>query len=370
MNSRAGSLTGQQPRPSLRAMFTRSFSLLPVLLFAAFPLAAKAAEPIQSYNTYKSWLVACDNTLRCEAKGFPQDGNAAELDITRDAGPDGAMRAVIASESAFTASAPRLGGTALPLSSAWQRKQSEDGTAFVSTDAAAIRALVQQIRNAPAITLPGDTSIPLDGFTAAIRRMDARQGRTGGVTALLDTGPAPADKALRALPLPLIPAHPVTVSLGKGEAAKLIASTRAAGKAVLAKEGCDTDVGDMAPEADALSAHQALVLIPCIMGAYQGSSIGFLTDRGTGKAAELSLSTPYQGNSPGNAQVTGLTEAAFDSKTGMLSMAARGRGIADCGIAASWIWDGSAFQLSALSFQDTCGGTAPGDWPDLFRSRQ
>jgi hypothetical protein len=65
-----------------------------------------------------------------------------------------------------------------------------------------------------------------------------------------------------------------------------------------------------------------------------------------------------------------FTEADFEPSTGTLSLAAKGRGLADCGMSASWIWNGNTFDLSALSLQQACGGVAAGDWPTLFRSSQ
>jgi len=41
------------------------------LLLAAGPVSSAAEPaPTQSYDGYKSWLVACDNTLSCVAKAL------------------------------------------------------------------------------------------------------------------------------------------------------------------------------------------------------------------------------------------------------------------------------------------------------------
>lgn len=341
-----------------------------VALCTALPTLGRAAEPVQSYDTYKSWLVACDNTLSCEAKGFPQTADRTELTIQRAAGPDGQIHAMMASETPFASGQPRVGTVSLRLGPAWKVETSSDGTTVTTEDAGAIRVLVQAIRNGAEIDLPGGETIPLDGFTAALRRMDARQGRTGTVTALLDTGAKPAKCVPPAPPVPLIPNHPITAKLGPGEAARLIATTRKGGAALLDKEECDAQVEGMDPAAYALDRTTALVLVPCIMGAYQGSYIGFLTDRATGATREVEAPIPYQSNEEDRASSADLTEGDFDPATGTLSMAAKGRGLADCGLSARWIWDGRAFQLSAMTFQESCGGMEPGDWPVLFRSRQ
>jgi hypothetical protein len=57
---------------------------LGTLPIAAVPAAPSG--PIQSYDTYKSWFVACDNTLHCVARGFGET-DEAKAEIARDAGP-------------------------------------------------------------------------------------------------------------------------------------------------------------------------------------------------------------------------------------------------------------------------------------------
>ena len=342
------------------------------LVGLAFWLCA-AAPPVQSYDTYKSWFVVCDNTVYCEAKGFDQEeGGRAQLSITRAAGPRGKLHAAITAENAFGAGDIRLDGRTLRLPAGWHRADpAVDGTGFATDSVAALRNFVRQIRNGQALILPGDSvRIPLDGLTAALLRMDDRQGRAGGETAVLDAGPVPAAKVPAAPLPPRIPSHPITASLGKQEAAVLIAETRRSGAGVLRGQQCDTDVGSMEPAAYALDHRRALVLIPCVMGAYQGSFIGFVTDRSGSDVHELKLSVPYQGDhDPDHGATTLLTEGEFDPATGMLSMSDRGRGLADCGLAARWVWDGERFRLAFLSAQHRCGGE-PGDWPVLFRSIQ
>ena len=124
------------------------------------------------------------------------------------------------------------------------------------------------------------------------------------------------------------------------------------------------------PEAHALDGQRALVLLPCLMGPYQGSSLAFVVSRSSGVARQLVLSTPYLGRPTDDRRMSDFTNADFDLKTDMLSMSAKGRGLADCGFSASWIWNGTEFRLSGLAFQDVCGGVNAGEWPTLFRSIQ
>ena len=64
-----------------------------------------------------------------------------------------------------------------------------------------------------------------------------------------------------------------------------------------------------------------------------------------------------------------MVDPEFDPATGILSTTSKGRGLADCGSSESWVWSRGAFRITALNYQDLCGGTAPGDWPPLVRTR-
>ncbi len=346
-----------------------------MLLLGAIAATVAAAKPIpappgtvQSYDGYKSWLVACDNALRCVAKGFSDAHPGAEIVIDRDAGPSGKLALSIRAERAFALGDVRIDGKPAGLGGpAWRLDANTDETTLSSSDLAGVRQLVARLRNAARVTLGGDAEVSLDGFAAAVLRLDERQSRIGGVTALVRTGPLPASRVPRPPALPKIPDHPITVTLAPGEEKRLIAAVRADQKAVFAKEDCASDV-PVDPEAHALDKTQALVIIPCLMGAYQGSALGYIAPRRGGKPKRLVLPTPYLGNDAERGDESYLTDADFDPKTGTLSMAAKGRGMADCGMSASWIWNGERFVLSDMALQQMCGGAEPGDWPVIFRS--
>jgi hypothetical protein len=329
--------------------------------------APAARQAVQSYDSYQSWFVACDNTLSCVAKGFSDSDAGAEIRIERDAGPKGAAIVSISADHGFALGDVAIDGRPAGLAAPAWHLTSEDGeTSATSDDPGAVRAIVQRLRNASTLTLGGDVAVPLDGFAAAVLRLDDRQGRVGGVTALMRPGPLPAARVPAAPLPPRISSHPIQARLAAGEEARLIAAVRASEKTEFDKEECG-ETPEL-PEAHALDEGRALVLIPCIMGAYQGSSLAFIAPRAGGAAHRLIAPTPYRGNGSDGSGAAYFTESAFDPKTGTLSMAAKGRGLADCGMSASWIWDGGAFQLSEMTLQQSCGGIAAGDWPTLFRS--
>ena len=347
------------------------FLAMAFCVLASLPASVRAAASAAPfYAEYKSWLVACDNTGGCTARAFALDGGpTTDITITRAAGPDGAVTAAIRGENAFDAGSLTLDGKPLALGEEWQRTSSDGETSLTTQSLGPLRALVQQIRDGSVLGLGGGMTIPLDGVSAALLRLDAAQGRVGTVTALLDPGSKPAATVPPASPMPVIAPHPITATLGTGEAAKLIAAAQSASAARMTKEECDAQPGEIEPAAFALSDRMSLVLLPCLMGAYQGSSLGVLVDRTTAAVSKLALPLAFQGNPAPDDPTDMLTEPDFEAETGTLSLFAKGRGIGDCGLTASWIWDGQAFQLSALNYQDACGGVEPGDWPSLFRSR-
>ena len=348
------------------------------LVFVATTVMVQAAAappaPVQSYNSYKSWLAACDNTLACEAKGFDEQGDKrAEMVITRAAGARETPAAQIRAETKFGLADVRIDGQPAGLKSpAWDISQDDDGTSIRSKSFPAIRAFIARLRNGAKLTLGAEgAEVPLDGFVAALLRIDERQGRIGGITAFVRTGPAPATLVPNAPSIPIIASRPIAATLASGEARHLIAAVRTSQQAIFKKEDCEDDLQPEQANAWALDGSRALVMIPCVMGAYQGSSLAFITPRKAGgTTAQVLAPLPYLGNDPANTTVDMFTEGDFDPKTGTLAMSAKGRGLADCGMSASWIWDGAGFRLSALSNQDACGGLEPGDWPTLFVSRQ
>ncbi|MCU9953501.1 DUF1176 domain-containing protein [Burkholderia sp. BKH01] len=347
--------------------------LIAVFAGAAVSLVARATPPQEvsapSYDTYKSWLVACDNGLTCEAKGFADGGEfSADLRFIRTAGPNSSLEARlnVATNDSIDLGDLRVDGEPLRLDeSAWRVDYANNVATLSATRPAAVAAFVSRLRNGTKLQVGSEASayIPLDGMVAALLRIDDRQGRIGGVTALIRKGPAPASRATLAPSLPVVPTRKIVSQLPDREEKSLITRT----KRIRDASSCEDHASKYLEEAAyALNTQKALVFLPCIQGAYQGSSDVFIAPRIGGGAPEpLKLRNPA-----GGVLDSSLVEPNFDPATGVLSTFAKGRGLADCGFQAEWIWDGQAFQMSAASQQSTCGGVGPGDWPTLYRSRK
>lgn len=356
----------------------------PVLLLACL-LALPAAAPPPAVPLYKSfgrWFVACDNIRSCEARGF-DEVTRADLRVIRDAGPAAPANLVLSvAEGALDRGALRLDGAPLDLSGpAWTSAGGGPDSATLSTsDPQAIAAFIAAARNAHALTLdppatspggapaasaPSDDAsprlVPLDGFTAALLLMDAVQGRPSTPTALI--APAGPGRPPPAPPLPPAPAWVRPAPLTAAEARTLVA--RARGLSSPEFGTCPlTGPADVA----ALDAAHAIAIRSCYLAAYQSSSLVVIFPRrGGGAPRPVHLTLP---GVPGDsAQGPDMVEPSFDPATGQLSTAAKGRGLGDCGLMASWTWSGGAFRLTSLAYQDQCGGAEPGDSPVLFRVR-
>ena len=67
--------------------------MIAALFFAvAASVAPTPPAVVQSYDLYKSWLAACDNTLTCVAKGLNEGALGAEVELTRAPGGESLWR--------------------------------------------------------------------------------------------------------------------------------------------------------------------------------------------------------------------------------------------------------------------------------------
>ena len=341
--------------------------LLPLFLLSIKPLVA-ATPPIQSYDTYKSWFAVCDNGLSCVAKTVGES-DASEVTLSREAGPSGQIELKLAVSPQTTVSQIRVDGEPINLAlPAWRVMTQDDITTITSSNPEAIQALIGQLRQASTITMGADHVISLEGLTAALLRIDDRQGRIGTQTALIRPGPRPASSALAPPALPHIPYRPIAERISRQEGKRLEGQLRRSAGAIFRQQECEQSSLAKTPEINALDSGKALIFVECVQGAYQASSLAFIASRQTRAIQQVLLETPYLGAPRQRTTVSWFTNASFDPKTGALAMFAKGRGLTDCGMSAGWIWNGHDFALSAITQQDACGGVQAGDWPVLFRS--
>jgi hypothetical protein len=335
---------------------------------------AASPPPAPIYRELKDWVLACDNTRACFAKFVfdemgkrPSDADPGYLSVTREAGSNGKLTVTLqGNEHTPDPTEFRLDGRPL-RAFPWRRDDGEETASLTGQDAA---GFLKTIRDGALLTYwPAENApwVSLRGVTATLLAMDEAQGRVDGQTALVRTGPAPASAVPPPAPLPVVRATPARTPLPN--AAAFAATVRRSQAATLAKHQCETEMAQ-ADEAYALNDTDAIALIGCMQAAYQSSVLLFRAPRSDPAKARL-VALPLQPTlSPDTATDGEYTEGEWDAKAASFTESAKGRGLADCGVSSSWVFDGQDFHLSSFNRLSRCGGgPVAGDWPTLWRTR-
>lgn len=340
--------------------------LLSGALACAAALPALAAPAPGSLESYRDWTIGCDNIGRCTAASlFPDDGSLPDdgmtLYLSRDAGPDAAP--VIELRLAEDHQGPvdlLVDGVAFASARA--------GGDQVDVPAAMVAPLIRGMVRGLVLTATAAGrqigAASLAGASAALRYMDAEQGRAGTVTALVAKGPLQAGSVHAAGKMPVVAFQPVPQGLPQPAALWREERERA-----LRLSGCAEEEQGPAQEAQIarLSDKEELVLIPCGAGAYNFSSVPMIA---TGQAGRRVFTPARFDSPPGWTEKGGkvlLVNAGWDGASATLSSFAKGRGLGDCGSAQSYVWDGALFRLVELRQMDQCRGAW--DWITLWRAR-
>lgn len=286
-------------------------------------------------KTFGDWAVGCDNTLRCELRSLGSDvgeGPDVIVSVGRDAGPAGKIDV-----SVDGADDARLAVAV-------------DGRRF-DTPARIVAAMAR----ARALTaLAGSravATVSLTGASAALRYMDAVQGRAGTVTALVARGLKPAG----AVPAP--PAPPTIVAPAPGgPAADPTPADLAAMRRTARCEAESLAAGVLGkPETHALGDGKTLILLPCSAGAYNMLSAVFVIDAGGVAPARADAPVGFgQSDADAATAIPTVVNGVFED--GTLRSFAKGRGLGDCGVFQSFVWDGRRLRLSEQREMGECRG--------------
>ena len=216
----------------------------------------------------------------------------------------------------------------------------------LSDDAAARLAAAMANGHELAIRGGGKTlaNLSLKGASAALRYIDAQQGRAGTVTAVVAKGAAPAAN---------VPAGPAIPQIVAVEAAGKPFTPSAAMVSTMKQQAqCDDSAhGDL--ETHAIGADTSLILLPCSAGAYNLISAVFVVKAGQVSPARMDAPSGFT-ESDAPAPVPMMVNADYDK--GVLTSYARGRGLGDCGVRQEFVWDGSMFRLSRQEEMGECRG--------------
>ncbi|MGH6612805.1 DUF1176 domain-containing protein [Sphingomonas sp.] len=316
-----------------------------VLALAATPLPAPLTPRPGELKSFKDWATACDNGNSCSIASLAPIGGAtpdATLNLIRDAGPEGGLRIILSA----------IGDAAVPAGLSVDGKSV--GSAFrpmargATLDGAGAMAVAALLGNSKTlvVTDAGGNRIATlspNGLAAALRHIDTAQGRDGGVTALVARGAKPASA------VPAAPILPIIVAMRPAGQAARPTAPQIAALARSAKCNVDPTIPGKA-DAFALGAGMALVLVQCVAAVYNVSSAVFVIDNGKPRPARFDAPP-----GSGEASIVPLVLNA-KYKAGTLTSYAKARGLADCGTAQSFVWDGTKFRLSAQSEMDDCRG--------------
>jgi hypothetical protein len=205
-------------------------------------------------------------------------------------------------------------------------------------------------------------SVPLNGLAAVLLMMDDVQEESARKPPFSRFG----SMSVSAVPVAPTPPYRPDPAAFQGKLTPagnraLVAAVHA-NAALMKAADCEDPDKNSQDSADQLTADTVLVLVECSRGSYQSLSDAFIAPLAhPGKAQRVSLPVPFE-----KKPIDSLFEANYQPATRILSMSAKGRGPADCGTAANWIFDGKQFQLVAYSGQRRCGGPG-GVWPILWQ---
>lgn len=300
---------------------------------------SKAVPKQGELKTFGDWAVGCDNGLRCTlASLLPESGEAdnVTLNIVREG--DAETKVYIDSrDEAIRPASLWVDGAQIAT------KLTPESSLAIAEALPAGRRLELRNRKDAAVA-----TISLKGVAAAMRYADSVQGRAGTPTALVAKGKSA--KVVEAPALPTIVAPAITGDPATPTAAQL-ATMRKQAECDLV----DDKTGVLSPEAHAVGGGKTLVILPCSSGAYNLIGALFVLDGKTVIPADVDSPSGFdETGADSQTPVRSVVNGAF--KDGLLTSYAKGRGIGDCGVQQSYVWDGTRLRLSEQTAMGECRG--------------
>jgi hypothetical protein len=292
-------------------------------------------------KTFTDWTAGCDNTLRCTLGSLLPDQSTGEdnvtLNLVREPGPvaNGGGKMSLAIETRNDQAATKRPPASFAV----------DGTAIALHDAAALAAAIANAQSLKILDANDGTlaTLSLKGAAAALRYIDAQQGRAGSTDAIVAKGPAPSRARTPAVPI-------IAAIAPSGGAAKLTPA-----QVATMRKRATCDLQGVTPETHALGGGKSLVILPCSTGAYNLIGALFIIDGAKITPAQLDAPSGFEETgADSGTPVKSVVNGAFEN--GVLTSYAKGRGIGDCGVHQSFVWDATRFRLSEQSEMGECRG--------------
>ncbi|MES3046837.1 DUF1176 domain-containing protein [Sphingomonas faeni] len=300
-------------------------------------------------KTFADWTVGCDNTLRCTLGSLlPEMGgeDIITLNLAREPGPvaAGGGRISLALETRNDDAATKRPPASFAV----------DGKRVALHDAATLAAAIANGQSLKILDAKGDAlaTLSLKGAAAALRYVDAQQGRGGSIDAIVAKGPAQSSA-------PILPLAVITAITPSGTPAKLTAA-----EVATMRKRATCDLGSFpdgagesitTPETHALGGGKSLVILPCSTGAYNLIGALFIVDGTKITPAQLDARSGFEATGADTGtSVKSVINGEF--KDGVLTSYAKGRGLGDCGSHQSFVWDATRFRLSEQADMGECRG--------------
>jgi hypothetical protein len=297
------------------------------------------SSPAEAERYYGSWSSTCDTGLLCEVNsslGHPANP-LVRISVLREAGPGAKVRISVSNLDGSPPGPHSIViddhgyGLVEHTPSVWG--------VLPGHDLAVARALAKA-RKVYVVDGPKRYPIFPDGTAAALRDMDARQGRAGTVTAIVARGAGPASLVPAPPPLPVRfearrPRHGLVIRPRQ----QLVAAWRRAAE-------CDPELDPPTnpPQSWPVDHRSAVILVPCWLGghnSYYLVKVGTRADGSDARDAEFDFHAAITERSgptapPGN--------PGRDERTGRLVSGQHG-GLAYPSTYEEWVWDGQRFRI-------------------------
>jgi hypothetical protein len=336
------------------------------MMAGAVCAATPSGVTLGKIQLFKDWTVGCDNGLACQAVALAAEGPSDDtlaLVVTRAAGTTAPLaiemsgfeakadryRVVIDGRVAQTGSMP-VGSEAIKIA----------GPEAVKLARAMARGKAMRVIDGGGTDL-GTAS--LTGASAALRYIDAEQGRAGSRGAVIATGPkmTTAKKAA----LPVITAKKITPTDMLPDASALVALSE---NSSCAPERLGSTQDTAYSLGNGANGAQALIMLNCGAGAYNVSTGVYVAQADKAGKWSFKPATFDYGASgfsdDGNIPI--LINSDWDAATQTISSYSKGRGLGDCGTTESWVWDGTGFRLTSATMMGECRGSR--DWIPVWRA--
>jgi hypothetical protein len=358
--------------------------LLSLLLAGPFVMPAQAQSVPKDY---RDWSVSCSNIKTCTTvsisglnemgvssplRGVPADSEMGWLWFEIKAGPTAKPKIIYS--AMYTSAQPTPKNGSLRIIGRDGRSL-RNGTFVLTADesgasqlsSADVDRFIELAQTGRAVLYSNGGSrkatsfASLSGFVAALRAIEVTQGRTGTAGAWVDVGKIARER---------IPHAPATPRVNAVAFTKLPVRTSVP-KAVMErrKAECDDseryDPGGQGIEGFSLGKGRILWSIPCGAGAYNAWSKFYLQD---GRTSVIPYPFPVPESTASDEDARSLVNASVEPETGQISTFSKGRGIADCGTAETYTWDGTRFVLTTLLEMNACGGLMPDYWPQRVKT--